>query len=78
MVLDGEIVTVDAEGRSCFYELLHHRGQPVFYAFDCLSLDGRDLRGEPLTKRKRILKAAVKDVVMGTRPNLFDTRGGRL
>jgi len=61
MVLDGEIVTVDAEGRSRFYDLLFHRREPVFYAFDCLSLDGRDLRGEPLTKRKRILQAAVKD-----------------
>jgi len=61
MVLDGEIVTLDAEGRSRFYDLLYHRGQPVFYAFDCLSCDGRDLRGEPLANRKRILKAAVKD-----------------
>ncbi len=40
MVLDGEIVTVDGEGRSRFYDLLSHRGQPVFYAFDCLSIDG--------------------------------------
>jgi bifunctional non-homologous end joining protein LigD len=61
MVLDGEIVVVDAEGRSRFYDLLYHRGQPVFYAFDCLSLDGRDLRGEPLSTRKRILKTAIKD-----------------
>lgn len=51
MVLDGEIVVVDGEGRSLFYDLLYHRGQPVFYAFDCLSLDGRDLRGDPLSTR---------------------------
>jgi len=62
MVLDGEIVVLDAEGRSRFYDLLYHRGQPLFYAFDCLSLDGRDLRGEPLSTRKRILKIAVKGV----------------
>jgi len=62
MVLDGEIVVVDGEGRSRFYDLLFHRGKPVFYAFDCLSLDGRDLRGEPLSTRKRILKTAIKDV----------------
>src|SRR5437868_9903881 len=60
MVLDGEIVTLDTEGRSRFYDLLYHRGQPVFYAFDCLSLDGRDLRGEALSTRKRMLRTAVK------------------
>ncbi len=60
MVLDGEIIAVDGEGRSLFYDLIYHRSQPAFYAFDCLSLDGRDLRGEPLTKRKRILQGVVK------------------
>ena len=61
MVLDGEIIAVDSDGRAQFYDLLYHRGQPVFYAFDCLALDGHDLRGEPLAKRKRILRLAVKD-----------------
>jgi bifunctional non-homologous end joining protein LigD len=62
MVLGGEIVVLDGEGRSLFYDLLYHRGKPTFYAIDCLSLDGRDLRGEPLSRRKQLLKAAVKGV----------------
>jgi bifunctional non-homologous end joining protein LigD len=32
-ILDGEIVCLDSEGRSVFYELLYRRGHPVFYAF---------------------------------------------
>jgi bifunctional non-homologous end joining protein LigD len=41
VILDGEIVCSDAEGRSQFYELLRHRGRhspAVFYAFDLLGL----------------------------------------
>jgi hypothetical protein len=59
-MLDGEIVVLDAEGRPRFYDLLRRRGQPVFYAFDCLALDGRDLRGLPPLERKRMLAKIVK------------------
>jgi bifunctional non-homologous end joining protein LigD len=59
-VLDGEIVVLDAEGRPRFYDLLRRRGQPVYYAFDCLALDGQDLRKRPLIERKRILAKLVK------------------
>jgi bifunctional non-homologous end joining protein LigD len=59
-VLDGEIVVLDRAGRPQFYDLLRRRGQPVFYAFDCLWLDGRDLRARPLFERKRILAKLVK------------------
>ena len=45
--LDGEIVCLAAEGRPQFYDLLRHRGDPVFYAFDLLWLDGEDLRPLP-------------------------------
>ena len=59
-VLDGEIVVLDPAGRSQFYELLRRRGEPVFYAFDCLSLDGHDLRPLPLIQRKKKLERVVK------------------
>jgi hypothetical protein len=36
-------------------KLLYRRGTPVFYAFDVLALDGRDLRQLPMTERKRRL-----------------------
>ena len=60
-VLDGEIVVLDSQGRPQFYDLLRRRGRPIFYAFDCLWLDGRDLRTQPLIERKRILAKLVKD-----------------
>jgi bifunctional non-homologous end joining protein LigD len=49
-VLDGEIVIRDAAGRPQFYDLFRRRGrgEPVFYAFDLLWLDGQDLRSRPL------------------------------
>ena len=50
--VDGEVVALDAQGSPSF-QALQHRGshpghQVVFYAFDLLHLDGRDLAAEPL------------------------------
>lgn len=42
-----------------FYPLLYRRADPFFYAFDCLWLDGRDLRSLALVERKRILRGLV-------------------
>jgi bifunctional non-homologous end joining protein LigD len=58
-VLDGEVACLDSEGRSQFNELLYRRGDPYFYAFDILWLNGRDLRDLPLIKRKEILRDVV-------------------
>jgi bifunctional non-homologous end joining protein LigD len=58
-VIDGELVCLDAEGRSIFNELLHRKGTPTFYAFDLLYLNGRDLRQLPLIQRKRRLRQLV-------------------
>ena len=67
-VLDGEIIAPDDQGRSSFIQLqqrLHLSGPdvadaarriPVVYAvFDCLYLDGHDLRRLPLEARRRAL-----------------------
>ena len=54
-MLDGEIVCLQPDGRSHFYNLLFRREWPYFMAFDLLWLDGRDLRGRRLEERKRIL-----------------------
>jgi bifunctional non-homologous end joining protein LigD len=58
-VLDGEVVAVDELGRSSFQLLQNYqktgRGRLVYYVFDLLHLDGRDLRPLPLTKRKHVL-----------------------
>ncbi len=55
-VLDGEIVCLDAQGRSQFKELLFRRGEPFFYAFDLLWLNEKDVRGLPLVERKARLR----------------------
>ena len=60
-ILDGEIVVLDGEGRSLFNELLHRRGQPAFYAFDLLWLNGRDLRHLPLVQRKERLRKLIEN-----------------
>jgi bifunctional non-homologous end joining protein LigD len=73
-VLDGEVVVFDGQGNPSF-RLLQKREQatPGMYAlrsgqhpatyivFDILEIDGRDLTGQPLSERKRLLEATVKE-----------------
>src|SRR5262249_3435312 len=59
-LLDGEIVVEDERGISSFSLLQTdlkdgRTGRFVYYAFDLLYLDGRDLTGEPLVERKAAL-----------------------
>ena len=52
-ILDGEIVALDEEGHPRFEWLVNRgpqRGTLVYYVFDLLSLDGKDLRQLPLGK----------------------------
>lgn len=63
-LLDGEIVALDAHGRSSFQllqsSLKKGRIPLTYYVFDILELDGRDLRQEPLKRRKDILRKVLK------------------
>jgi bifunctional non-homologous end joining protein LigD len=64
-IVDGEIVALDPQGRSSFqllqaYDLGQERPPIMFYAFDLLQLNGNNLRGEPLTVRKRELEKLLK------------------
>jgi bifunctional non-homologous end joining protein LigD len=59
-VLDGEIVCLDENGVSQFTDLLFRRGEPRFYAFDLLSVNGEDLRYLPLTDRKHRLRGVLQ------------------
>jgi bifunctional non-homologous end joining protein LigD len=60
--LDGELVAFDADGKPDFprvcERMLHRHIQiPVtFVIFDVLSVDGRDLRRQPYSERRRILE----------------------
>lgn len=58
IVLDGEIVALDAKGLPSFQDLQNWQSTKrpiVFYAFDVLHYDGRRLLGEPLEARKELL-----------------------
>jgi len=54
-ILDGEIVCLDENGVSRFYQLLNGKAEPVLYAFDLLWLNGEDLRPTSLLERKERL-----------------------
>ena len=53
-VLDGEVCCLDADGCSDFKSLLFRREWPLFYAFDLLHHDGRDLQREPIEERREM------------------------
>jgi len=56
---DGEVVALDDEGRMDFRALLAGRGWLHYAAFDLLWLNGKDLRGLPLIRRKRRLEQLI-------------------
>jgi|SRR5215469_2757742 len=60
-VLDSEIVSLDNEGKSQFYELLFHRGEARVCAFDLLWCNGEDLRNTSLMERKRRLRLLIQE-----------------
>ena len=72
IVVDGEIVSLDAKGRSSFQRLQEsltsrrtgagRKSSPLtFAAFDLLYADGGDLRKTPLDERKALLERAIAD-----------------
>lgn len=69
-VLDGEIVIVGRDGVTDFQALQNalsdgndgREGRLMYFAFDLLYLDGRDLRGCAQVTRKRALKALLAEV----------------
>lgn len=66
MVLDGEMVVTDAEGKTDFQALQNYIRNPkgknlTYIVFDLLALDGEDLRGYRLLDRKEALEALMKD-----------------
>jgi bifunctional non-homologous end joining protein LigD len=71
LVLDGEVVVLDEEGRPSFQRLQRRAQQrratdvqraalelpATYYAFDLLAFEGFDLRPLPLVERKRLLQS---------------------
>src|SRR5208283_2545332 len=64
-VIDGEIVALDEKGRSSFqllqgFEMGQERPPILYYAFDLLRFNGKDLRSSPIEERKAKLEALLK------------------
>jgi DNA ligase D-like protein (predicted ligase) len=74
-LLDGEVVALDRNGRPSFQDL-HHRASAgtriVYYAFDALQIDGRDIMKRPLEERRDVLR----DVVAGSSVHLSESLPG--
>jgi DNA ligase D-like protein (predicted ligase) len=70
LLLDGEVVGFDAHLVSRFQLLQQGRVPLVYMVFDCLYVDGRDVRGEPLRVRRSVLE----DVVGTGTAHLFPSR----
>jgi bifunctional non-homologous end joining protein LigD len=69
-IIDGEAVVLGETGRPDFQALERELGKRsnriIYYAFDLLHLNGRDLRSQPLVKRK----AALQELLEGAQPSL--------
>jgi len=65
-VLDGEVVALDRDGKMDFQTLQNHlRGNKkplIYYVFDILYYNGRNLTKLPLLERKKILKAVLPNL----------------
>lgn len=81
-ILDGEVVALDPAGRPSFQALQHRSAHPghtiLFYAFDLLQLDGRDLTGRPLDERRALLPGVaagsgvlLSEELSGTLPDII-------
>jgi bifunctional non-homologous end joining protein LigD len=64
VMVDGEIVSLDGQGRSAFQRLQESQKKPAgltYAVFDLLYADGKDLRSTPLEERKALLERLIQD-----------------
>ena len=66
MILDGEMVITDDEGKTDFQALQDYMANPegkklTYIIFDLLALNGADLREHPLIQRKETLEVLLRD-----------------
>ncbi len=65
LALDGEVCALDDRGVPSFQLLqnrLRRRASLVYFVFDLLWLDGKDLRGLPIEERRQLLERVVSGV----------------
>jgi bifunctional non-homologous end joining protein LigD len=56
LLLDGEVVVFDRKKVSHFQLLQQGKGHRVYATFDCLYVDGEDIRRRPFSERRRVLE----------------------
>ena len=62
VVIDGEICVLDPQGVPRFELIQQGRlEEAILFAFDLLRLDGEDLRGQPLEKRRDLLRSVLSN-----------------
>ncbi|HEV2500424.1 MAG TPA: non-homologous end-joining DNA ligase [Terriglobia bacterium] len=59
LLFDGEVVVFDHKGISRFQLLQQGKGEPVYAVFDCLFREGKDLRTEPLSRRRVTMQKSI-------------------
>jgi bifunctional non-homologous end joining protein LigD len=64
-IIDGEIVALDEKGRSSFqllqgFDMGQEKPPIVYYAFDLLQLNGKNLQNLPIEERKAKLEELLK------------------
>lgn len=78
-VIDGEIVSLNAKGAADFSSLQGWRSEAdgllVYYVFDIMWLDGKNLMELPLTRRREILKSILPESENIKISQSFDTSG---
>jgi bifunctional non-homologous end joining protein LigD len=78
-LIDGEIVVLNEKGQSDFGALQNWRseadGSLVYYIFDLLWLEGRDLTGLPLSERRTLLQSITPEDSIIRYSESFETDG---
>jgi bifunctional non-homologous end joining protein LigD len=59
-IIDGEVVCLDAKGRSVFLDMRRRKANAILYCFDLLWLNNEDLRNLPLVERKLRLRHLIR------------------
>ena len=70
-MIDGEAVACDGDGMPVFDRLRYRRddSRVFLYAFDLIELDGKDLRREPIERRKVVLIRLLAKASVGLQVN---------
>jgi bifunctional non-homologous end joining protein LigD len=59
-IIDGEVVCLDAKGKSVFLDMRRRKANAILYCFDLLWLNNEDLRNFPLVERKLRLRHLIR------------------